>query len=204
MGKSHIQRAVSKKVETDTRDSSYRGYFRSMDIEEARSKKSKALGVLVKHQTDKAIDWLMEYKGFYDSPRIKGNDQIDAESVNRCWIFDYKEKHYEMYFHNERTTYFPDGESWGEQGEFVLIFEDEVVLKTTYSVEDDDYQRDRKISWRESSIKALLLSKWVEDIPEYVDREQAEIEERKKKDETIAEKAEIEDIESNLSLGDYE
>ena len=178
-----------------------------MDIEEARSKKSKAIGVLVKYQADKAIDWLMRYSASpvglrtgCDSAK-NWSDQIDAESVEWCHIFEHSEKHYQMYFQKQRI--------WGDEsktsGEFVLIFEDEVVLKTSYSVNyDEDFNASCEISWGEYSIKKLLLSKWVEDIPEYVDREKVSTEERKKKDVMTAEKAEIKNIESDVSLGDYE
>lgn len=173
-----------------------------MDIEQARSKKSKAVEVLIKHQTDKAIDWLMVHRAHYGSPK-NGSAQIDAKSVKRHLIFEHKEKHYELYFMNEKTSLDPGGELW-VSGELVLVFEDSVVLKTSSLKADDDYMREYRIRWDESAIETILLSKWIEDIPEFANLEKIRSEDREKEDRNIAENSEIEKIESNVSLGDYE
>jgi hypothetical protein len=178
-----------------------------MDIEEAKAKKRKAIGILNENETDISLQWLMDEKIVnFIQLTVEENTGKYEDSVidlSRCFLCN--EKKYELYYLDGRSFFTPDGGGYG--GKFKLIYNRELVFETRYFKEyaDNEWEGSKlEISFHDFSVEMIKLKQWVEEIPKLVKIEKFLIEQRLLEIQQEKEKEEAIEINENIDLGDYE
>jgi hypothetical protein len=188
-----------------------------LDIAELRQKQTDAINVLKRFGTIDALQWLMECDASQNPNfKIEMSGQRSGMKIKRHLSFQSGNSTYDLYMLNERSFSIPD--DIVTKGDFQLYVDSSLVLETDYDVNSDEWCSNRKLSWSISSehsfndgttftvpgaVKTIKLSDWVETLPEIVENQKQEIENRSKKNQEEKNKKEASETAGNFDLGKY-
>jgi len=175
-----------------------------MKSEEAKQLKSKAIKILGDYKTKDAIAWLADKypRSLKSINATAPTKDKDGKPIEKGLCFSDGNHKYELLCLEASTTYFPDGESL-RGGNFKFYYDDQLVLATTYSINQNEWTSELEINWYDFSIEVLKLSDWVENLPTLVEEEKAALETAEAKTLKEQEKAEAQNIQKNVDLGKY-
>jgi len=179
-----------------------------MRIDESKAKLQKAIKILKEKNVPKSIEWLMENK-IGRSKNIELDDSKSEEDYENCQTvrrFTYNNNFYELFYVNGRSFHTYDDIAY--MGDFRLIFNDELVLETSYSKNSPNDEWGsvlRVLYFSDTSIKSIKLKKeWVNDLPKLVEDEKKKIKEIEKEEKRKQDEEDVRKIDENIDLGDFE
>ena len=173
-------------------------------VKEAFRLKKKAIAVIEEKGVYDSINWIVNQRKFGKSDQIENISDKSAKHFDNCqkyFGFTYKSRQYELFFENEHSSML-DGDSY--YGDVRLVFDGQVVFKTSYSKESDDWRSYYSLVTSDQAIEVLRLDDWVEELSAIVsvEKEAAAMIKRKLKKEKRSKEAKK--IEGNFDLGKYQ
>ena len=188
-----------------------------MDIAELRQKQTDAINVLKRFGTIDALQWLVECDASQNpNIKIEISGQRSGMKIKQHLSFQSGNSTYDLYMLNEKS--FSTLDDIATMGDFQFYVDSSLVLETDYHVNSDEWGFNRKLSWSISreqrfndgttitipgSVKTIKLSDWVETLPEIVENQKQEIENRSKKNQQEKNKKEVSETAGDFDLGKY-
>ncbi len=176
------------------------------DMDDAKALLKKAINILSQKGTPNALQWLMDNSFGLSSDVQMDNSKSeknfkDCQNVRR---FTFRSNFYELIYEKGHSFYTPSGGAF--MGDFRMMFNNELVLKTIYdkvSPKDEWSFSYYKILFNDSSLETLKMMQWVDDLPEMVELEKRLKEEKEQERKHKDEVKKANQIKKNIDLGDY-